>query len=111
LSKMPIHPVKITVIDCLEPSKLYDPVPINTETGKPHVKCPVHHKGQVFTARSTGTPPEGFCPNAWHDIKEYVAVLMHGGSFYPWLEENEMIRCCTDGLRPVIYRLERLPAE
>jgi len=76
---MPMHPVKIIVLDCLEPSKLYDPVPINTETGKPHVKCPIHHKGQVFTARSTGTPPEGFCPTAWHDIKEYIAVLMHGG--------------------------------
>jgi uncharacterized repeat protein (TIGR04076 family) len=105
------HPVKITVLDCVEPGTLFDPVPMNTETGKPHVPCPIHRKGQVFVAEGTGAPPEGFCPNAWHDIKEYVSVLHHGGSFYPWLAEDEMIRCCTDGLRPVIFRLERLANE
>ena len=108
---MPMHPVRITILDAVEPSRLFNPVPLNTENGKPHVPCPVHMKGQVFIARSSGIPPEGFCPNAWHDIKEYVAVLQHGGSFYPWLGENEMIRCCTDGLRPVIFLLEKLSEE
>ncbi len=108
---MPTYPVKITVLDVIEPSRIYGPVPLNTGTGKPHVPCPVHKKGQVYIANGTGTPPEGFCPNAWHDIHEYVTVLHHGGSFYPWLGENEMIRCCTDGLRPVIFKLERLPEE
>jgi hypothetical protein len=52
--------------------------------------------------------PEGFCPGAWRDIRECVSVLYMGGTSYPWLGENEMIKCCTDGLRPVVSRLERL---
>ena len=38
------YPVKITVLECVKPSKLFDPVPVNTATGEPHVPCPVHRK-------------------------------------------------------------------
>lgn len=102
------HQVKITVIKCIEPSMIYEQVPVNTENNVPHVACPVFKEGQAFFAESMDTPPEGFCPSAWHDILEYVRVLHHGGSFYPWLGEKEMIRCCTDGLRPVVFKLERM---
>ena len=102
------YPVKITVLRCLQPSEVFCEVPLNTSNNIPHVACPVFDEGQVFIANSIGTPPEGFCPNAWQDIVGYVRVLHHGGSFYPWLSENEMIRCCTDGLRPVVFRLERV---
>ena len=103
------HKVKITVLKRVEPKTLYgDSIPVNTETGEPHVACPMLQEEQEFTMEHNVRMPEGFCANAWQDIREYVSVLHFGGTFYPWLKENEMIRCCTDGLRPVIFRIERL---
>ena len=41
------------------------------------------------------------------DIQRDVAHLAMGGDF-PWMKEKgEMVSCCTDGLRPVIFKLER----
>ncbi len=51
--------------------------------------------------------PEGFCTWAWNDIYKVVLTLRFNGDF-PWYEERGvMICCCTDGLRPVIFRVER----
>jgi len=37
-----------------------------------------------------------------------VVHLALGGEF-PWMKrEGTMISCCTDGLRPVLYKLERI---
>ncbi len=105
---MPRYKVKITVLKAFDPKDVFEEIPINTATGKPHVACPIHKEGQTFIAERITTPPDGFCPNAWHDIKEYVSVLHQGGSYYPWLAENEMIRCCTDGIRPVVFKIEKM---
>jgi len=103
------HKVKISVMKVVEPRTLFgDGVRLNTESGEPHVRCPIHEEGQEFYVYHNYSMPEGFCPGAWRDIRESVSVLHLGGTFYPWLEENEMIKCCTDGLRPVTFRLERL---
>ncbi|RJS89401.1 TIGR04076 family protein [Candidatus Bathyarchaeota archaeon] len=54
--------------------------------------------------------PEGFCSWAWDDISKVVNVLRFGGNF-PWFEEEGIsINCCTDGLRPVIFKIERIQA-
>ena len=103
------HKVKISVMKVVEPETLFgDKVPLNTENGKPHVKCPIHQVGQEYFITHNYAKPEGFCAGAWQDIRETVSVLHLGGTFYPWLEENEMIKCCTDGIRPVIFKIERL---
>jgi len=103
------HKVKISVMKVVEPETLYgDDTPMNTETEEPHTRCPFHREGQEYYVTHNYLKPEGLCPGAWHDIREAVSVLHMGGTFYPWLKENEMIKCCTDGLRPVIFRLERL---
>lgn len=103
------HKVKITVLKALKPQEILgEDAPLNTETGEPHVKCPIHEVGQEFYVTHNYDKPEGFCPGAWSDIRETVSVIHLGGTFYPWLAENEMIKCCTDGLRPVIFRIERL---
>ena len=52
--------------------------------------------------------PEGFCHWAWGHIKSGATTLSYGGS-YPWNAEPKVsIECCTDGLRPVVYKLERI---
>ena len=58
--------------------------------------------------------PEGFCDWAWNDIFRSVAILFAGGNFSKgtfegWMkDENTIIACCTDGVRPVIFKLERI---
>ncbi len=31
-----------------------------------------------------------------------------GGDFDPWVEKGMQMTCCTDGIRPVSFKLERL---
>jgi uncharacterized repeat protein (TIGR04076 family) len=74
--------------------------------------CPCFEEGQEFI---TGLEkPENFCDWAWNDILRFVSVLLTGGNFSEgifqgWMANHEtMIACCTDGVRPVIFKLERV---
>jgi len=36
-------------------------------------------------------------------------ILMTNGNFSTWMKnENKFITCCTDGTKPVIFKVERL---
>ena len=53
--------------------------------------------------------PEGFCSWAWDDIYKGVLVLAHGGDMKGWMKDDRtLISCCTDGIRPVVFKIERL---
>ena len=72
--------------------------------------CPFHKVGQVFEADYA--KPEGLCDEAWKAIQHYVFALVHGtkGTFFDnkWVrQECIAINSCNDGLRPVIFKLER----
>ena len=43
----------------------------------------------------------------------YIYTGLQGGSIMKgWMaKENEMIACCSDGTRPVIFKIERLDEE
>lgn len=75
-------------------------------------KCPCFIEGSEFV---TGLEkPSGFCDWAWNDILRFVTVLLAGGNFSEglfdgWMQDkNTMITCCTDGIRPVIFKLEKI---
>ncbi len=73
-----------------------------------NVVCPRFAEGQEFIAEGQ-TPPEGFCGWAWHDILKCYMTLLFGGSFGRWMKaDNNIVACCTDGIRPVIFNLERI---
>ncbi len=72
--------------------------------------CPMLKEGQVFYA--DWQCPEGFCNEAWKAIYQYVFALSHGVDelFYygDWIKEKGVaIVSCNDGLRPVIFKIER----
>ncbi|MHA1968432.1 MAG: TIGR04076 family protein [Candidatus Hodarchaeales archaeon] len=83
-------------------------------------KCEAFEDGQEFITESPTTKPESFpCPWAWNDIHKVVLTLMHGGNFKQYVgktgkiwnlmkTDNSFITCCTDGIRPVIFKLEAL---
>jgi len=72
--------------------------------------CQMFQDGQEFV--SSGWMPEGFCSFAWADILEYVLTLARGGNMVG-VTRGAFITCCTDGFRPVFFKLERIeePAE
>jgi len=90
---------------------------INPELAKQYCSdkvapCPCFEVGQEFTW-GLGKP-ENFCDRAWRDIHPKVAVILTGGNFSRgvfdrWMKDDgTMIGCCTDGVRPVIFRIEKI---
>ena len=70
--------------------------------------CPVHQVGQTFVTSGIfgNEMPEGFCAQAWQSLVMPVNVLIGGGKVLGFDEKH--IACCADGLRPVVFLLERV---
>ncbi|MCW4051094.1 MAG: TIGR04076 family protein [Candidatus Bathyarchaeota archaeon] len=101
--------IKVTVFRRVDPSVIFDgEVPNMPGTDKPFVKCTAFEDGQEFIVEN-GRKPDGFCEWAWYDIKKDISILQFGGNFWKnWMKPGEMLTCCTDGVRPVSFKLERL---
>ncbi len=96
------NPVRITVLKRLSNPDLIDRYGVNVVA-----QCGVMKDGQQFISEGLKIP-DGFCAWAWADIQRDATVLALGGNF-PWInEEGVTIACCTDGLRPVVFKLERI---
>jgi len=101
------YPLKITVIKKLSSKEVYgQPLPEVSEEMAPY--CDRLEVGQEFTVEESGAIPSGFCTWAWHDIYPAVTGLRFGGD-YPWMKKEGLIySCCSDGIRPVFFKIERL---
>ena len=72
--------------------------------------CTAFEEGQTFEIEPLGYP-DGFCPWAWADIQRDVLMVVFGNG-YPWVgPANTAISCCTDGFRPVTFKIERVEDE
>ncbi len=124
------HKIKVTVLD----TKLYPELQEEyCADARPGV-CPVYHAGDefIFTQadfwtmgigtlvktvgdpeQTAGGPHRPHCSEAWDAIARYIYAGLQGGSIMRgWMQrENTMITCCSDGTRPVIFKLERLDEE
>ena len=100
---------KITVLKKLIDEDLAREYCLN-ETGV----CNAFEVGQEFIAEYPQKEPDDFpCAGAWSDISNFVFVLLSGGNFGPsglkWMKNDRtMITCCSDGVRPVIFKIERI---
>ena len=74
------------------------------------IPCPLFEDGQVFTLDRWDEPPEGFCEWAWEDIYEKMMKVTGEATFIPEpiKERGMMIACCTDGFRPVVFKMVRI---
>ncbi len=75
--------------------------------------CEAFEEGQEFITDGPTKQPEDFkCGWAWLDIHRVVLTLMQGGNFgssWNWMKTDDtLITCCTDGIRPVIFKVERI---
>lgn len=99
---------KITVL-----KKTFDKELVDEYAVEGFTKCTMLEEGQVFYAHCAC--PEGFCPEAWKAIYQYVFALAHGAGagenlFYSgeWIRKPGVAICsCNDGLRPVIFKIEK----
>jgi uncharacterized repeat protein (TIGR04076 family) len=74
--------------------------------------CPLLNEGDEFIYNGQAIMPKGFCQWAWIDIYRSINALSAGGNFTPWNNKNNMqIYCCTDGVRPVVFKIEALNDE
>jgi uncharacterized repeat protein (TIGR04076 family) len=100
--------IKITVLKRVDPSVIFDgDVPNMPGTDQKYTICTRFEDGQEFVSERLAMP-EGFCSWAWTDIYKDLSVLFFGGNRGPWLEDGIQITCCTDGVRPVSFKMERL---
>lgn len=125
------HKVKVTVID----KKLFPELQTEYCADPNSGMCPCYNVGDEFiferygtaddfwhmglnTLKQTSNVPEkiaggtGFphCSEAWDAISRYIYTGLQGGSIMRgWMnDERVMIACCSDGTRPVIFKIERL---
>lgn len=128
------HKVKVTVID----KKLYPELQARYCADPEAGACPCYNVGDEFlferygnaddfwhmglnTLRQTSLFPESragiaggpalpHCSEAWDAIAKYIYTGLQGGSIMRnWMnDERVMITCCSDGTRPVIFKIQRL---
>ncbi|MBN2336829.1 TIGR04076 family protein [Candidatus Bathyarchaeota archaeon] len=67
--------------------------------------CPMHPAGQEFIMESLNCP-DGFCNWAYADIQKDMADMWLGGE--NWKGHHPNYVSCTDGMRPVVFKLELL---
>ncbi len=97
--------LKITVLRRLKPGEVFESQPAK---GAPVDACGVYEDGQVFFVEEDGRMPEGFCGWTWGDISKVVQLLRFHGNFHWFDEPGVSVNCCPDGLRPVVFKIERI---
>ena len=102
-----MYRVKITVVKKFTPKDVIGRDYIRPESGKPIPPCHLQ-EGQEFLFTETGQMPQDFCPNAWYGIFNEVSLLTCGGSYPDWTGKDTIYATCPDGIRPVIFRLDRI---
>lgn len=125
------HKVKLTVID----KKLYPELQAQYCADPNAGTCFCYNIGDTFvfenydgvkdflhmglnTLKQTTYPADGVaggsafphCSEAWDAISRYIYTGLQGGSIMRrWMNDDRvMIACCSDGTRPVIFKIERL---
>lgn len=97
--------LKITVLRRFKPGEVFKKPPVK---GGSIDACDTYRDGQVFYVEEDGRMPEGFCDWAWDDINKAIQTLRFNGNF-EWIDEPGVsVNCCTDGLRPVVFKIERI---
>lgn len=107
------HKCKVTVLECkcfcdYQGKYLADP-----KSGP----CPMYHAGDEFIFERYGAKDDfwhmGYgaqCSEAWDAVARYIYTALQGGSImHGWTNDDRMmIACCSDGTRPVIFKIERI---
>ncbi len=107
------HECRITVLETMVFPEYQEKYLADPKSGP----CPCFKKGDTFLLKRTREQDDfyrmldgRFCSEAWDAISRYVYTALQGGSImHGWTnDERMMIACCSDGTRPVIFKIERI---
>lgn len=98
--------VKVTVIRKLDMRSIHPDEDLGNADWLGPV-CDVFNVGDEFIVDGNGCP-DGFCQGAFVDIFRYLSGMRAGADYYWMKKPGTTIACCADGLRPVVFKLERL---
>jgi uncharacterized repeat protein (TIGR04076 family) len=102
--------IKITVVKRVAHTDLLEKHMNTDDFPQAAGACEVMKDGQEFIMEGLfARRPENFnCQGAWHDIQRNLASVMYGGNL-PWIKQpGTVVASCSDGLRPVSFRIERI---
>jgi uncharacterized repeat protein (TIGR04076 family) len=104
-----MHKVKVKVIKKFSPEDVFgENHKIRTKSGKEITKCTWFKDDQEVIVENINEYPKDFpCLWAWRDMYKDIAVLYYGGDFNHQ-EEGVIYTSCSDGRKPVVFRLERM---
>lgn len=99
-----MHPLRIKIIK----KTYHEDLEQEFLTG-PAETCELFQIGQEFIVNNLKMP-EKFCGWAWHDIQRALTPLLFEGNFkeFGYKNPNSIITCCTDGMRPVTFLIEKI---
>jgi uncharacterized repeat protein (TIGR04076 family) len=97
------HKTKITVL-----KRMCNPDLAEFKASGSVEPCGHLEDGQEFVIDRWDAAPEGFCHWAWSDIHKEIMLVMGGGSNRSLSQEGMAIACCTDGFKPVVFKIERV---
>ena len=100
--------VKITVLDKIARKDLQKEYGTMDFKDSDDTTCDMFKTGDTFIFKSGDGVPAGFCPWAWADIHRDVVAVKSGANFRHIKSAGTQISCCTDGLRPVFFKIERI---
>lgn len=100
--------VRITVIRCMQTQDVFGNDRSEEIAEDFRTRCPLLNEGQSFLILEDGDIPQGFCSWAWSDLHRQLTLLRYGGNYAPMKNGGTIYASCSDGLRPVIFKLERI---
>ena len=112
--------VKITVVRMLkldDVAREYGQIRPGLESGDFIPDCPFFREGQEFIVETGGDKdckPAGFCDWAWADIWKDILMMASKAGVLSDGEKGRQapqFTCCTDGLRPVVFKVESMETQ
>ena len=102
------YPIKITVLKKFSPEDVFGKETFYPD-GRKMCACSVFNENQeIIIKNNFANQPDDFkCSWAWHDLFKDISVLSSGGDFKHTVK-GITFTSCRDGMRPVIFKLERL---
>ena len=75
--------------------------------------CECFEEGQEFVIDPASVPEEFStrCMWAWADIRKDIVTIAAGGNMMGMKQPGTIITGCTDWLRPVIFKVERMDSD
>lgn len=104
------YAVRITVVKTQFYPDLVADLDLTVKDNVQFESCPFFNVGDVMVVKNIDHLPDDFkCLWAWADIERDIAMILYGGQPQPVLKNpHSMYSCCDEGLRPVIFKLERI---